>query len=173
MHHGLLLPNLSYKDLKQKITNLFTTTRHKFWASGDFLRISWFPMESSWIVISYSSPINMRVSTFSTVVRRSRDTAATLCSAACSLQTLCMPALVTAGLWVDGARDQVLIMHAYWTCSQANVTTLGIIKVSYRGRPADLWPSHGESSHVLSCIITFEIWKERFCIIMSDHFTCH
>ena len=76
MHHGLLLPNLSYKDLKQKITNLFTTTRHKFWASGDFLRISWFPMESSWIVISYSSPINMRVSTFSTVVRRSRDTAA-------------------------------------------------------------------------------------------------
>ena len=76
MYRGLLLLNLSSKDLKQKITNLFSTTRHKFWASGDFLRISWFPMESSWIVISYSSPINMRVSTFSWVVRRSRDTAA-------------------------------------------------------------------------------------------------
>ena len=76
MYRDSLLLNLSSKDLKQKITNLFTTTRHKFWASGDFLRISWFPMESSWIVISYSSPINMRVSTFSPVVRRSRDTAA-------------------------------------------------------------------------------------------------
>ena len=172
MHHGLLLPNLSYKDLKQKITNLFTTTRHKFWASGDFLRISWFPMESSWIVISYSSPINMRVSTFSTVVRRSRDTAANPLQC-CMLSADPLHASISNGGALSGwctwpGFDYACLLDLL---SSKCYDTRDHIKVLYKR--GNLWPSHGESSHVLSCIITFEIWKERFCIIMSDHFTCH